>query len=100
MKTGNDIFMMKNIIRELGYTSIGDTKSNRKTFFTKTLPKLVEVIQNKTFSEIDLQGQGIEKNIIPSNIFDIYTRLAILLELKISAHTDTLTEAGNLKDEL
>ena len=44
--------MMYNIIRDLGYTGIGDKKSNRKTFFTKALPKLVEKIQNKTFEEI------------------------------------------------
>ena len=38
--------------------------------------------------------------IIPSNINDIYTRLAILPGLKLSGHTDTLTEASNLIDEL
>ena len=48
----------------------------------------------------DLQGRGIEKIIIPSNIIDIYTRLEILLGLKISGHIDTLTEASNLIDDL
>ena len=96
---------MNNIIRDLGYTGIGDKKSNRKKFLTETLPKLVEEIQNKTFEEItddsdDLQGQGIEKNIEPSNIIDIYTRLEVLLGIKLSGHTDTLTEASNLTDEL
>ena len=100
MTNENDILMMNNIIRDLGYTGIGDKKSRRKTFFTITLPKLVEDIQNKTFNEIDLQGQGIEKIIIRSNIIDIYTRLEILLGLKLSGHTDTLTEASNLIDEL
>ena len=47
-----------------------------------------------------LKGRGIEKIIIPSNIIDIYTRLEILLGLKLSAHTDTLSEASNLIDEL
>ena len=47
-----------------------------------------------------LQGSGIEKIIIPSNIIDIYTRLEIILGLKLSGHTDTLTEASNLIDEL
>ena len=74
-KNENDMLMMNNIIEDLGYTGIGDKKSNRKTFFTITLPKLVEDIQNKSFNEIDLQGQGIEKVIIPSNIIDIYIRL-------------------------
>ena len=47
-----------------------------------------------------LKGKGIEKIIIPSNIIVIYSRLEILLGLKISGHTDTLTEASNLIDEL
>ena len=104
MKDENDILMMYNIIRDLGYSGIGDRDSKRKTFFTKKLPKLVEDIQNKTFDEIiddsdSLQGEGV-KIIIPSNIIDIYTRLEILLGLKISGYTNTLTEASNLIDEL
>ena len=104
MKDENDILMMYNIIRDLGYNGTGDRDSKRKTFFTKKLPKLVEEIQNETFEEItddsdDLQGEGV-KIIIPSNIIDIYTRLEILLGLKLSGHSDTLTEASNLINEL
>ena len=51
------------------------------------------------FKKQILQGEGL-KIIIPSNIIDIYTRLEILLGLKLSGHTDTLTEASNLIDEL
>ena len=97
LKNENDILMLNNIIRDLEYTGIGDYKSKRKLFLTTTLPKLVEDIQNKTFEEIDLEGQGV-KIIIPSNIIDIYTRLEILLGLNLSGHTDTLTEASNLID--
>ena len=105
MKDKNDILMMYSIIRDLGYNGEGDRDSKQKTFFLKKLPKLVEDIQNKTFDEIthdsdsDLQGRGV-KIIIPSNIIDIYTRLAILLGLKLSGHSDTFTEASNLIDEL
>ena len=104
MKNESDILMMGNIIRDLGYTGREDRDSKRKTFFLKKLPKLVNDIQNRTFEEItddsdDLQGEGV-KIIIPSNIIDIYTRLEILLGLKLSGHTDTLTEASNLIDEL
>ena len=97
--------MLNNIINGLGYTGDGDRGSKRKTFLTITLPKLVEGIQNRTFeeitldSDIDLQGEGV-KIIIPSNIIDIYTRLQILLGLKLSGHTDTLTEASNLIDQI
>ena len=104
MKNENDILMLNNIINDLGYTGRGDRDSKRKIFLTEKLPKLVEDIQNKTFEEItedsdDLQGEGI-KIIIPSNIIDIYSRLEVLLGLKLSGHTDTLTEASNLIDEL
>ena len=79
--------MMNNIIIDLGYKGDGDRHSNRKTILTRTLPKLVEQIQNKTFVEITddsdvLQGEGV-KIIIPSNIIDIYIRLEVLLGLVI-----------------
>ena len=51
------------------------------------------------FNKRNLQGEGL-KNIIPTNIIDIYTRLEILLGLKLSGHSDTPTEASNLIDEL
>ena len=104
MRNESDILMMNNILMDLGYTGDDDRNSKRKIFFTKSLPKLVEEIQNRTFEEItddsdELQGEGV-KIIIPSNIIDIYTRLEILLGLKLSGHSDTLTEASNLIDEL
>ena len=104
MRNESDILMMNNILKDLRYTGDDDRNSKRKIFFTKTLPKLVEEIQNRTFEEItddydDLQGEGV-KIIIPTNIIDIYTRLEVLLGLKLSGHTDTLTEASNLIDEL
>ena len=51
------------------------------------------------FNKRNLEGQGV-KIIIPSNIIDIYTRLEVLLGLKSSGHTDTLTEASALIDQL
>ena len=93
------------IIGELGYTGVGDRKPNRKTIFTITLPKLVEENQSKTFEEVmensdnDLEGEGV-KIILSSNIIDIYNRLEILLRLKISGHTDALTEGSKFLDEI
>ena len=69
------------------------------------LPKAIGKIQNpplpsiEKVSDFDLEGQG-AKITIPSNIIDIYTRLAKLLGLNLTGHTDTLTEASNLTDEL
>ena len=105
MKNEDDILMMYNILRDLGYTGRGDRQSNRKTFLTIRLPRFFYVIQNRTFDEItddcdDLQAVGIENFITPSNKSDIYTRLEILLELKLSGHINTLTEASNLIDQL
>ena len=40
------------------------------------------------------------KKIIPPNIIIIYTRLEVLIDLKISGHSDTLAEAIRLFDEL
>ena len=104
MKNDNDILMMNIFMNNLGHTVVGDKLSKWKIFFTKTLPNLVEDIQNETFDENidssdDLQGEGL-KIIIPSNMIDIYTRLEVLLGIKLSGHTDTLTEASNSKDEI
>ena len=82
----------KKLLQTLDYENYkpkyGENKSGRY--------KNTENILNPT----NLQGQGIEKIIIPSNIVDIYTRLEVLLGLKLSGHTDTLTEASNIIDQL
>ena len=67
MKNENYILMLNSIINDLGYTGDGNRPSNRKIFLKITLPKLVDEIQNRTFDEIDLEGQRV-KIIIPSNI--------------------------------
>ena len=70
------------------------------------LPKAIEEIRNPPLPAIenvddssDIEGERV-KIIIPSNIIDIYTRLEVLQGLKISGHTDALTEASYLIDEL
>ena len=71
-------------------------KPINKKFFTR----LFELFGNiKKEKPDNLKGQAIEKIIIPSNIIDIYTGLEILLGLKLSGHSDTLTEASNFIDE-
>ena len=69
------------------------------------LPKAIAKIRNpplptiENASDSDLEGRG-RKIIITSNIFDMYTRLEVLLGLKLSGHSNTLREASNLLDEL
>ena len=81
-------------------------KAARKKDALYDLPKAIDKIRNPPLPSIenvedstDLEGQGI-KLIIPNNIIDIKTRLEVLLGLKLSGHTDTLTEASKLIDEL
>ena len=56
-------------------------------------------IETKEIVSDNLQGEEV-KIFIPSNKIDFFTRLELLLGLKLSGHTDTLTEASNLIDEL
>ena len=95
------------ILKNIGFCSthhVRGLRSFRMQDALYNLPKAVDRIRNPPLPEItdnsdDLQGEGL-KIIIPSNIIDTYTRLEILLGLKLSGHTDTLTEASNLIDEL
>ena len=70
------------------------------------LPKATDKIRNPPLPTIenledssDFEGLGI-KIIVPNNRIDKYTRLEVLLGIKLSGHTDTLTEASNLIDEV
>ena len=82
-------------------------KAARMKDALKDLPKATDKIRIPPLPTIenvedssDLEGRGIEKIIIPSNIIDIYTRVEVLFGLKLSGHSNTLTEASNLIDEL
>ena len=96
MKNENDRITLYNFLTDVGYTGIGDEKNNQNLFFKKLIKNYRKI---KKEEPVILEGKGV-KIIIPSNIIDIYTRLEILLGLKLSGHTDTLTEASNLVDEL
>ena len=96
MKNENDKRNLCNFLVDTGNTGCGDEKTNQKKFFTSLFKKFGNITKEEPDN---LKGEGI-KIIIPSNIIDIYTRLEILLGLKLSGHTDTLTEASNIIDEL
>ena len=95
------------ILKNTGFYFMRHTKglnSVRMKDALNNLPRDIAKIRNPPLPAIEnesdnLQGEGV-KIIIPSNIIGIYTRLEILLGLKLSRHTDTLTEASNLIDEL
>ena len=71
--------------------------SGRDRFIKNNLDNDIRRILNL---DTKLDDTGVEKFFEPSNVIDIYTRLEVILGLKLSGHTDTLTEALNLFDEL
>ena len=102
-----DKLTVYDILKNTGFYSMKHTKglkSARMIDALYNLQKEIDKIRNPPLPAIenetdDLQGEGV-KIIIPSNIIDIYTRLHVLVGLKLSGHTYTLTEASNLIDEL
>ena len=96
----DDKLIFRDILQETGYYNRKPSKgrlTGRDRYIKFDLDNDVSRILN---FDTKLKGRGIEKIIIPSNIIDIYTRREILLRLKLSGHTDTLTEGSNLIDEL
>ena len=103
-----DKIIVYDILNDLGFFSKRHSKGTKNSKRFKdalyNLPNEIARIRNPPLTAIEsesgnLQGEGV-KIVIPSDIIDIYTRLEILLGLKLSGHTDTLTEASNLIDEL
>ena len=95
------------ILKNKGFHSMRhrkDLNSARMRDALYDLPKAIDKIRNPSLPAIEnesdkSQGEGVQI-IRPSNIIDIYIRLEVLPGLKLSGHTDTLTEASNLIDEL
>ena len=95
-----DKLVFRDILQKTGYYNPKLTKgrmSGRDRYIKNELDIDVRKILNL---DTKLKGRGVEKIIIPSNIIDINTRLEVLLGLKLSRHTDTLTEASKLIHEL
>ena len=98
--TDMEKIVFRDILLKTGYYNRKPTKGHltgRDKYFRNGLDNDVMRILNL---DTKLKGRGIKKLIIPSNIIDICTRLKILQRLKLFGHTDTLTEASNLIDEL
>ena len=82
--------VFKDILSKTNYYNRKLTKgkmSGRDRYIKYDLDNDVKRILNL---DTKLKGRGIKKIIIPSNIIDIYTRLEVLLALKLSGHTHTL----------
>ena len=102
MRKHSAMLIMKNIRNDSGCTKFGDNSSSREKFRLIDLLTEVAEVENRNVNEEKsdfLERDGL-KIVIPSNIFDIYTKLEILVGLKLSGPTNTLTKASNLTDEL
>ena len=98
--TDKDKLFFRDILQKTGYYNRKATKgrlTGRDRYIKFDLDNDVSRLLDL---DTELKGRGVEKIIIPSNILDIYTRLEVLLGLKLSGNTDTLTEASNLIDEI
>ena len=96
MKIEDDRRTLYNFLVDIGYNGEHDEKTNQNKFFKRHFNQFRNI---KKEEPDNLIGRGV-KIITPSNIIEIYTRLEVVLGLKLSGHTDTLTEASNLIDEL
>ena len=96
----NEKVVLRDFLGKTGYYTRKPTKGKPSGLDNYNKNELDDVVRKILDLDTKLKGRGVEKIIIPSNIIDIYTRLEILLGLKLSGHSDTLTEASNLIDEL
>ena len=103
-----DKLTVHDILKNTGFYSMRHTKCLNSAGMKEALnnlPKEIAKIRSPPLPAIDnesdnLEGEGVQKIIIPSNIIDNYTRLEVLLGLKLSGHTNALTEASSSFDEL
>ena len=96
----NDKIVLRDFLSKIGYYNRKPSKGKPSGLDNYIKNNLDDDVRKILKLDTNLKGKGVEKIIIPSNIIDIYTRLEVLLGLKHSGHTHTLTEASNLIDEL
>ena len=96
MKKDKDRQTLYNFSIDIGCSGNGDEKTKKNQFFKRLFKQFGNIKQEEPDN---LQGEGV-KIIIPSIIIVIYTRLEVLLGSKLTGHTNILTEASNLKDQL
>ena len=96
----NEKVVLRDFLSRTGYYTRKPTKGKPSGINNYIKNELDDDVRKILDLGNKLKGKGVEKIIIPSNIIDIYSRLEILLGLKLFGHTDTLTEASNIIDEL
>ena len=96
----NEKVVLRDFLSKIGYYNQKPTKGKPSGLDNFIKTDLDDDVRKILKLDTNLKGKGVEKIIIPSNIIEIYTRLEVLLGLKLSGHTDSLTEASALIDEL
>ena len=103
------------ILENISYNPKKNSYRTRRRYIEDNLKNRVDKLLNpylaKPKIEIEEESSEIEdgpnvlenerkKNILPSNVIDIWTRFEVLLGLKLNEPTDILTEASNKVDEI
>ena len=92
----DDILNFANILETVDYNPKQDSHSARSKYIKNNLKNRIDKILNPSSSsttrfqiepptdeESDLEGSGVTKIIIPSNIIEIWTRLEVTFRIKI-----------------
>ena len=109
----DDILTFSKILNDINYNPNSDRESTRRDYIGDKLESRVKKILNPPIAAIasgesdeyeslesDLEGNGTKTIVVPSDSDEIWTRLQVLLGLKLAGHTDTLIEASQLLDAL
>ena len=89
-------------MKNIGYTGDEDRPSKREVIFKDGTPIKIAETEARTVNQVEsngLHGSGLEL-IITSKPVDALTKLELLQGIKLSDHSNTLTEASNLRDEI
>ena len=109
----DDILTFSKILNDINYNPNEDNSSTRQKYIKNQLKSRVQNILKTPVAAIasgesdeyeslesDLEGNGTKTIVVPSDTDEIWTRLPVLLGLKLAGHTDTLIEASQLLDAL
>ena len=109
----DDILTFSKILNDINYNPNEDNSSTRQKYIKNQLKSRVQNILKTPIAAIasgasdeyeslesDLEGNGTKTIVVPSDTDEIWTRLQVLLGLKLAGHTDTLIEASQLLDAL
>ena len=109
----DDILTFSKILNDINYNPNEDNSSIRQKYIKNQLKSRVQNILKTPVAAIasgesdeyeslesDLEGNGTKTKVVPSDTDEIWTRLQVLLGLKLAGHTDTLIEASQLLDAL